>query len=352
MFHSCRVLLLLSFFSGLLCAAFPGLRYLGEVGHLGTPSDPRTSVRFGRAQAVSVDDGIVFRGRDNDGKKWQAILPVSGGVAFTAVWQGDFDHNSRQDLLIAAFPSENGRCTDGVTLSFLMFDDHGRPVPWVIETHALSSQLPAIFADFNHNRRAELVVTDCEYSDPSDTSRFGVDRHLTGIYEAKDAAWSIIQPAHLNSYTTLVRKSLHLRAPFDRLYPPNPAGWADQGNRIDPRQEPPVQLATLLTPSEECRGPVHLPPVVNGALQRGWKDPCDELGHDRMRLSNGTVCYDWPIVMLDDKDGREIVAESEDPEPLLPKILRKIIDRRLDVFLAGQRDPKRCSPVLLWAISP
>ena len=185
-----------------------------------------------------------------------------------------------------------------------------------------------------------------------DTSRFGEDRKITGIYEAKDAAWSLIQPAHLDVYTTLVRQSMHLHPQFSRLLPAKPAEWPDQGNRMDPRQEPPLQLAAVLTPSEECRGPVHLPPVVNGELQRDWKDPCDELGHDRIRLSNGTVCYDWPIVMLDDRDGREIVAESEDPEPLLPKILRKIIDRRLDVVLAGQRDPKRCSPVLLWAISP
>jgi len=352
MFHSFRVLLLLSFFSGLLCAAFPGLHYLDDIGDLGIPGEPRTSVQFGRTQAVWADGRIRFRGHDDDGKQWEAVLPVSQGLGRTSVWQADFDHNSRQDLLIAAFSSKSGRCTDGVTLSFLMFNVHGRPVPWVVQTSTRSFNVPAILADFNHDRRAELVVTDCEYSDPSDTSRFGVDRHITGIYEAKDAAWSIIQPAHLNSYTTLVRKSLHLRAPFDRLYPPNPAGWADQGNRMDPRQEPPVQLAALLTPSEECRGPVHLPPVVNGALQRGWKDPCDELGHDRMRLSNGTVCYDWPIVMLDDKDGREIVAESEDPEPLLPTILRKIIDRRLEVVLTGQRDPKRCSPVLLWAIPP
>jgi len=350
MFHSCRVLLLLSFFSGLLCAAFPGLRYLDDIGDLGIPGEPRTSVQFGRTLAVWADGRIRFRGRDDDGKQWEAVLPVSQGLGRTSVWQADFDHNSRQDLLIASFPPKLGRCTIQVTLSFLLFNDQGRPVPWVIQTYASSFDRPAILADFNHNGRAELVVTDCVYSDPSDTSRFGVDRHITGIYEARDAAWSLIQPAHLDVYTTLVRKSLHLRAPFDRLYVPNPVEWTDQGNRLNRPSTPPIQLTAVTTASEECRG-VRLPPVVNGELQRGWKDPCEELGHNRLRLSNGTVCYDWPIVMLDDKDGREIVAGSEDPEPLLPKILRKIIDRRLEVVRSGQRDPKRCSPALLWAIS-
>jgi hypothetical protein len=85
--------------------------------------------------------------------------------------------------------------------------------------------------------------------------------------------------------------------------------------------------------------------VVDGKLQTaGWKDPCDELG-DRIQLSNGTVCYGWPTVMMDGEDGREIVAESEHPLPLL----KKIMQQRRTVVLAGQKDPKRCSPILLWA---
>jgi len=89
--------------------------------------------------------------------------------------------------------------------------------------------------------------------------------------------------------------------------------------------------------------------VVDGKLQTtGWKDPCDELRHNRIQLSNGTVCYDWPTVVLDSENGREIVAESEHPEPLL----QRIIDQRRTVVLAGQRDRNRCSPTLLWALSP
>ena len=42
---------------------------------------------------------------------------------------------------------------------------------------------------------------------------------------------------------------------------------------------------------------------------------------------------------------REIIAESDEVEPLL----RQIADRRLTVVLAGQRERERCSPVLLWA---
>src|ERR1700721_1380960 len=92
--------------------AFPELHYLDEIGHLGTPSDPRTAVQLGRTLAVSADDGVHFRGHDDDGSSWEAILPVLGGVGFTTVWQADFDHNSQPHLLIAAYFPTNGRCVD------------------------------------------------------------------------------------------------------------------------------------------------------------------------------------------------------------------------------------------------
>jgi hypothetical protein len=81
-------------------------------------------------------------------------LPINGGIAFTTVWQADFDHNSRPDLLIAAHSAKSGRCLEEVTLSFLLFNTRGQPVPWVIQSRAPYSRkfssAPAIFADLSH----------------------------------------------------------------------------------------------------------------------------------------------------------------------------------------------------------
>ncbi len=332
--------------SGSLSAASL-LRYLDEIGHLGTPSDPRTSVRFGRTQVVLTDAGVRFQGHDDDGKAWQAALPIAEGIAFTTVWEADFDHNSRPDLLIAAHSAGSGRCIDGVTLSFLLFNSRGQPVPWAIQSRTPYSTefppIPAIFADLEHTGRPKLVVTDCAYSDPP---RLGEDRSLIGIYEAKDAAWSPVRPVHLDAYAALVRQKHRFRPQLDQLLTVDPGSWTDEGNRQLPGGPVPVQLAAILKPSENCRGAVHLPPVVNGTLQTsGWKDPCEELGRNRIELLDKTVCYGWPSVMLDSADGREIAAESEHPELLL----QKIINQRRKVILVGQRDPRRCSPVLIWA---
>ena len=187
-------------------------------------------------------------------------------------------------------------------------------------------------------------MTDCAYSDPP---RAGEDRRISGIYEARNASWSLVTPVRLDPYSALVRQSYRLRPEFDHLLTTNPSAWQDRGNRPDPRGSNPVQLTGMLTRFEDCRGAVHIPPVVDGRLQAGWKDPCDGLGRDRIQLSNGTLCYGWPTVVLDGENEREIVANSEHPEVLL----HKIIEQRSRVVLAGQQDPKRCSPMLLWATS-
>ena len=344
----CRVSLILIYLSSAsLWSAFPGLHYLDEIGHLGTPSDPRTSVRFGRTRAVWAEDNVRLEGRDDDGKRWQAILPVFGGIGFTTVWQADFDHNSRPDLLIAAYFPGNGHCVDEITLSFVLFNNRGQPVPWVIQTRMPYGPrfpyVPAIFADVNPTGVPQLVLTACAFSNPP---LFGEDRSVTGIYEAKNAAWSLIKPANMDSYAALVRRSHRFDPRVDRLLPSNPADWSDQGNRLGPSGAPPVYLTALLPVSEECRDPIHLPPIVDGRVQTGWKDPCEELGRERLRLSDGTVCYGMPTVVLDGESGREIVAESEHPEQLL----RKIIEQKRTVVLTGQRETNRCSPVVLWAI--
>src|ERR1044071_6145217 len=105
-------------------ASVPGLRYLGEVGHLWPPFSASNSVKFGHIQVTSATDGTLqLAGRDADRKPWTPRVPVSSGIGFTDVGQADFERNGRQDLLIAAYVPQNGRCVDQITLSFLLFND-------------------------------------------------------------------------------------------------------------------------------------------------------------------------------------------------------------------------------------
>jgi hypothetical protein len=176
-------------------------------------------------QSQRVSGNVRFQGRDDNGKAWQAILPIDGGIGFTTIWQADFDRNSRPDILIAAYFPKNGRCIDEITLSFLLFDLHGRPIPWVIQTRMPTTKrfplIPAIFS--SHNDRTELVVTDCEFGA---SALLGQDRSITGIYEARDARWNLVRPTRLDAYRDLVRHRYRFtRTPIGYYQQSPPIGW-------------------------------------------------------------------------------------------------------------------------------
>ena len=199
----------------------------------------------------------------------------------------------------------------------------------------------------NQSGRTRLVVTNCEFSDPAVN---GDERSIIGIYEAKDATWRLVRPARLEPYLALVRHRHRFRPEQGRLSSTNPVDWLDQGTEASTNRSS-ERLTAVLNASPSCRGPVHLPPVVNGQLQAAaWKDPCDEIGQNRIQLSDRTICYGWPTVMIDRANKREIVAESElrDLQPLL----QEIVADQFTVVLAGQSETGRCSPTLLWARPP
>jgi hypothetical protein len=322
------------------------LRYLGEVGHLWPPFSSLKSITFGSIRVVPNADGeLRFIGRDDHQSQWTATVPVGSGVGFTDVWQADFDRNGRQDLLIAAYFPQNGRCVDEITLLFLLFNERGQPVPWVMHTRMLTGRrtpvTPAIFVDPEYDGRMRLVATDCSYSTPP---RFGEDRSITGIYVAENASWRLVRPANIADYIALVRRSYRFQPGHDELLSPDPTRWHDQGNTLDTHGPPPVKVKAVLPGSPECRG-VRLA-VVGGRVQRPANDPCDVAGKDRIELSNGTVCFGWPTTVIDGPGGREIVADPDH----LRTALERIVNEQRTVVFAGQTDPERCSPTIAWAM--
>jgi len=327
--------------SCLQAASAPGLRYIGEVGHLWPPFSSRRSVTLGHVEVTSeADGGLVFAGHDDDRKPWKASVPVGSGIGFTDVWQADFDRNGREDLLIAAYAPQNGRCVDRMILSFLLFNDHGQPVPWVIQSRMPADRrepaTPAIFADLEHDGRLHLVVTDCSYSTPP---RFGEDRSITGIYVAENATWKLIRPANIVSYTALVRRSYRFRQNHDELVATDPIQWRDLGNTMDLHGPSPVRLKGILAPSPDCRG-ISIP-IINGRVELPANNPCDVLGRDRIELSNGAVCFGWPVVVIEGQDGREIVADPK----RLQSVLQQIVTEQRTVVFAGQSNAERCGPI-------
>ncbi|HVZ15783.1 MAG TPA: hypothetical protein VG897_01605 [Terriglobales bacterium] len=218
-----------SFGAGPVTGLFRGVQYLDEVGHLGSEFDSRTSVDFKIAKASIVGDGdIEFTGKDDGGRKWSARFRVAGGVGWTTVWKADFDRNGRSDLMIGSYFPRNGRCIPAVTISFLMFDAHGMPNPWSVQTdipgHAdVFPQVPALLTDLNGDGRAQLVATRCEYAmGPG----LGEDHSIAGAYEARDAVWKLWRPdtaQEIGRMKSIMLRGSPLRPGIDKLNPVQPA---------------------------------------------------------------------------------------------------------------------------------
>lgn len=320
---------------------YQGAKYVDEIGHLGTEFDPRKSADLGVARAFPTSSGeIRFEGRDDHGRPWRALIPVAGGIAGTEVWRGDFDLNSRPDLMIAARWSTNGRCVDRVTLTFLMFDLQGRPVPWTAETqlplHSKWGKLPALLRRGQRDAPVELVVSGCEYAPPE---RFGEDRHVTGVYEPQDAHWRLVRPVDVRRYNELLRANYAHRAV--NLQPTEPAAWMDLGNAEVKLASRRIEAVTSHSP--RCVG-VQLD-VVDGRVVAPKNDWCDAIGkYDRFTLSSGETCFAWPTIVVDDADSLEIIDSKSS---LLETKLRELASRKLLVTAIGQTDSTRCSPTML-----
>lgn len=340
-----------SFGAGPVAGRFRGVRYLDEVGHLGSEFDSRSSVDFKIAKASMTADGdIEFTGKDDGERKWSARFRVAGGVGWTTVWKADFDRNGRPDLMIGAYFPRNGRCIPGVTISFLMFDAHGRPNPWSVQTDIpgyadVFPQMPALLTDLEGHGRAQLVATRCEYAVGP-----GEDHSIAGVYEARDAVWKLWRPTNLTAIgrvDSIVLRSSPLRPRIDTLEPVEPESWPDLGNDHRQGSLMSAQITDVLPAEAGCRGIVRFGQLVDGRITLpDENDPCVEGSQNRIRLSSGVTCYGWPTVVLDGPEGREIAGASSER---VVSALRKIRDQKLAVTVSGQVAAGRCSPVLVSA---
>lgn len=342
-------LLIIEFGATAPAQRFQPVRYLGEIGHLKTRDDQRPSASLGSVKVFPGDSGEEnfvgrpdsrFEGRDQRGRPWQARISTSGGVGWTDVWEGDFDANGRKDLMIAAHMPGNGRCIDLVDLTFLMFSEGGWPMPWMIETRLPKSggpgKMPAILRDLNRDGRVEMVVTDCTYADDR---RFGEERGIAGIYESINGRWRLIRPSDLGPFVAALNAN-HAQPGFVYFTHPRPDRWSDIGN------------ATALNgaiqrfiPAQSNCGGVRVE-IVEGRIQGRSIDPCSEAGQDRFLLSDGTVCYGQPTVVMDIGGRREIIGARVSD---VMDAWSRVSQTRLPVAVIGSVSGNRCVPSVLWA---
>ena len=306
-----------------------------KVGALDSDYDKRKSADFGFARVFSEEGNLRFEGKDHSGKPWRVWVPRSGGIGATDVFTADFDHDGQQDLLIRSLNLTVGRCIDRGTITVVLFDEIGRPVPWTMTTQVpdwnATPLLGAIVLDANHDGRAEFALTSCE-TDPSDP-RLGEDRRISGIYEARHGRMVPIRKALLAPYLRAA-KLIH-GYPSVKWLRVMPDEWPDQMQEFDSTTS--LRVKALLKGDPKYR---HIDfPLVNGRFDApAPSDSSEILSYDRMLYSDGLQRVGWPYVVLDGPDGRGVyIAGYEDA-------LRRIIKAGYRVKILG--NPSQ--PTWIW----
>ena len=189
----------------------------------------------------------------------------------------------------------------------------------------------------NRDRRAELVMTSCEYSDPSDTRRLGEDRQIAGVYQASAGRWILLRSAVMAPYSQVARAANGGRGVKWLHVAPNE--WPDQLSGCDTPAS--LRLEQLLSKPPDCPaidlrfvdGHFELPPP---------DDPCKVLAEGGAVYSDGRTRFGHPNVMIDGPDGRDIYVANNDDA------LRRIMSAGYRLKLLG--DDKH--PSWLWIQLP
>lgn len=321
--------------AGALNAQRPfAMKYLDEVGHLGGP-DKRATANLGLARVfVEPEGGLRFEGHDRTGKLWRVWLPPGSGAGGVDVWTADFDRNGHPDLLISANFPGSGRCIDGGMIYTLMFDELGRPVPWVSYSNSLAGMKrpPVPIVDVNGDGRAELVTVSCQYSGQTG---FAEDRQVSGIYEARDARWIPMRQTPERPYLAAAKRQHGETAQgWVRWLPSDPAHWPDFLAGYD--SPPTARMRSLISGEIGCGG-IRLS-VVGGSVIEPKDDPCDSLRYGRVVYSDGPPRRGWPDVVIESSDGRKVFLSNAD-QPLL-----SVLKMGYRFRILG--DP--AAPALLW----
>src|SRR5262249_28331921 len=110
-------------------------------------------------------------GAGKSGRKWEARL-----ADLDEVWQGDLDGNGTQDyVLFSVGPYGNGRTAPVFSLSILLMDSDGLPVPFFTVVYkGENGEGIKHLLDLNHDGRAELLIST--YDENASDDRYGLRR--------------------------------------------------------------------------------------------------------------------------------------------------------------------------------
>ncbi len=136
---------------------------------------------FGGTKIMLSKSGVLqAHGIDKSGKPWSFISNTS--LPCASIWQADLDKNSIDDLIVLT-RTHTEIWLPGSSLTFLMFEQNGRPFPWSIDGYFEADSRgikDLLLAD--RNRRACLI-----------SQSFDDGYWMTSIYTCKESRWQKLE---------------------------------------------------------------------------------------------------------------------------------------------------------------
>ena len=220
-----------------------------------------SSVTFDGINATAPRDvrEVRLRGAGKSGKKWEAHI-----FGLDEVWRADLDANGTQDyVFFASGPLFNGRMTPLFSLSVLLMDREGLPVPFftVVYKGEHGDGIKHL-VDLNHDGHAELLISSYDegVSDPL-AGVFGSGHWTTQLYWFKDFGAEELRGTvggigfpFIHAWT--YRGTYRMDPQSPRL-PIQPAVLYERGTSKQPKA-----ITTIRKPSSEGGGMFAIDPVA------------------------------------------------------------------------------------------
>ena len=282
-------------------------------------------VKFDAISAIATSGGerdVQLRGVGKSGKRWEAHL-----LSLDEVWRADLDGNGTQDyVFFAGGPYFNGRMTPLFSLSILLMDREGMPVPFfTVVYHGENGDGIKHLVDLNRDGYAELLISTYD-EDASDAhvGPFCSGHWVNQLYRFKDFGVEEIRGT-IGGFTFPLIHNWSYRG-TECTYIPEPSP-VRPATRYENETSKLVEVSTRLRTTGNANHPITIEPVA------GCKS-----------ITAAIVVYDQPRV-------REVAFPRQFGGDYSAGLADRIRRDGAHVRLRGiaPRDNGNCSVNLLWA---
>jgi hypothetical protein len=282
---------------------------------------PGTHVTFDGISAIATDGDVLLSGAGKSGRRWEVHT-----FGIDEVWRADLDGNGTPDyVLFAGGPYFNGRTTPLFSLSILLMDRDGLPVPFFTVVYkGENGDWIKHFVDLNHDGHAELLISDYDESPSDPHVEFSCSGHwVNQLYRFRDLG------------------AEEIRGTFGGIRSPLIHNWSYRGTECPDVEKPYLKVAPPIPINYETRGP---------GLATTLRSPSDQNGFVAIEPAAGCKTVRADAVLYDAPRIRSIAFPNLRSD-YSERLLNRIWNAHAHVELRGitRSDRDECSVKLLWA---